>query len=63
MSIICHKLKSPISIFGFNILKEKIVIIEDFSKLVIKNAEALRYYFPNFKSTIEKIYMKLKTFL
>jgi len=57
---LCHKLKSPISIFGLNIVKEKIINIEDFTKLVIKNGESLKQNFKNFKIAMDKIYTELK---
>jgi signal transduction histidine kinase/DNA-binding response OmpR family regulator len=43
----CHKIKSPISYFGLKNMKDKLISIEDFSKMVEKNESILKVIYSN----------------
>ena len=56
----CHKIKSPISMFGMTKLLEDINFIEKNSEDVYKNLEKICSNFKNLEKRMQTIYLELK---
>jgi len=57
---ICHKMKSPIRLFGMNKLLEDIIFIEKYAKDVDKNLVKISSNFESFIELITSLYISLK---
>jgi hypothetical protein len=56
----CHKIKTPISIFGMSELLEDINFIEKYAKDVNMNIDKISLNFKHFEEKMEEIYIELK---
>lgn len=56
----CHKMKSPISYYGLNNLREKLISVEDFSKMIERNIKVLDLFYDNVKKQIDDASINLK---
>jgi len=59
----CHKMKSPIALFGLNILRDNLIKIEEFCKFTNKNFESMKNNIPYLRSFLDKIYKDLKNYI
>ena len=57
---VCHKLKSPISFFGLTNLKEKLINVEDFSKMIKNNLLIMGKLYENISTQINNVCQDLK---
>lgn len=60
ISSICHKMKSPVNFFGLKNFKDKIIKVEDFSKVILKSIVRLDEYYNKMKEQSNYTYDELK---
>ena len=60
ITLLCHKMKSPISLFGLNNLKEKFICTEKISKILNKSYNLLNKNFVCIKFQMDLIYKDLQ---